>query len=102
MRPRAPLTVSTQLGKTLTQRLEQRRAESGPAGLASHGVDDQFGRLDTQRGHEGRRHLDDLAVDRRVGNAEHLDVELMELPIPPLLGPLIAKHRPQTIKLGEW
>jgi hypothetical protein len=48
---------------------------------------------DAQRAPQPRQHHDMLRVDFRAGEAQRLDVELMELPVPPLLRALVAKHR---------
>ena len=42
---------------------------------------------------QARQHDDLLGVDVRAGEAERLDVELMELPVAALLRALVAEHR---------
>ena len=48
---------------------------------------------------ERPREVDHLGVDRRIRDAEHLDVELVELPVAPLLGPFVPEHRPEEVDL---
>ena len=43
--------------------------------------------------HSARAHQDQLGIDVRPGEAERLDVELVELPVAALLRPLVAEHR---------
>ena len=92
--------VAAQVRHPLAEGREQGGAERGPAFAAPHRVDHQLAR-DAQLGHEGRGHLDHFRVDGRIGDAEHLDVELVELPVAALLGALVAEHRPQAVQLGE-
>ncbi len=48
---------------------------------------------DAKRAPQPRQHHDLLGVDVRTGEAQRLDVELVELPVAPLLRPLVAEHR---------
>ena len=45
------------------------------------------------------RQVEDLGVDRRVLDAEHLDVQLVELAVTPLLRPLVPEHRADAVEL---
>ena len=36
---------------------------------------------------------DHLGIGQRLGRADHLDVDLVELPVAALLRPLVAEHR---------
>ena len=49
--------------------------------------------LNAERAEKLRRESDDLDVGERLGNAKDLHVDLVKLPQPALLRPLVAEHR---------
>ncbi len=49
--------------------------------------------VDTEDLPQPRQHDDQFGIDIRTGEADRLDVDLVELPVAPALRPLVAEHR---------
>src|SRR5439155_25158185 len=74
----------------------------GPGSRIADRVDVQLEALpEPQRSEEVEEHGDDLGIERRVWLAEGLDIELMELPVPPRLRTLVPEHRPHRVDLDR-
>src|SRR5262249_24668048 len=99
IRLRAPLAVLAELREILAERREQRLLEARPAHGITDGVDDELGAPNAEVRDERPREVDDLRVDRGIGQTEDFDVELMELTIPALLRPFVPEHRPDRVEL---
>src|SRR5512145_148899 len=67
----------------------------GAAGGVTDGVELQLG-LHAEPGEEVLEERDLLGVDGRLGDAEGLAADLVELAVAPLLRPLPPEHRPQV------
>ena len=96
---RAPLAVAAQLRHVLAERIHERLGEGRPADVVTDGVDHQLDVANLQLADERERKVDDLGVDRGILHPEDLDVELVELPVAPLLGPLVPEHRADGVEL---
>ena len=95
----APLAVAAEPADIFAERRDQGLAERGTARRAAHRVHDQFDAGDAQLPDQRPREVEHLGVDRRVRDAEDLDVELMELAVPALLRPLVPEHRAEQVHL---
>ncbi len=98
---RPPLAVAAELANILAESGHERGAEGGTAHGAPNAVDRQIHPGNPERRDQHPRQIDHLGVHRRVGHAEHLHVELVELPVTPLLRPLVPEHRPHRVELGD-
>src|SRR3972149_3469324 len=73
--------------------LDQRLAKSGARQRASKRIELQRNASYVQPPPQPRRHEDKLRIDVWTWHAEGLDTNLVELPVAPFLGPLMAEHR---------
>src|SRR6185437_1438726 len=72
---------------------DQRFAVRAALGGVADRIDHQRDARKAERTPQPREHRDLLGVDVGTGEAERLDVELMELAIAPLLWTLVPEHR---------
>ena len=83
------------------QKREDRLAEGGPAFGATEGIDLQIQALKPEFFQKMEQHQDQLRIGARVIRAEDLGIDLMELPVTPLLRPLAPEHRANGVELRD-
>ena len=77
----------------------QRFPVIGAAVRCSEGIEFQARTIETQPLPDSRRHDDDLGIHFGAGEADGLQVDLVELSVTRLLGALVTKHRAGTPQL---
>ena len=94
-----PQAVRAQALLARGQEIQKGAAEIGPAGRAAQGIDMGLGVGDAQPFQQFHQHDDQLDIGIGRAHPEYLGVDLVKLPIAPLLGPLATKHRPDGVVL---
>jgi len=80
------------------QPLRQSLAVARATGGVAHGAQSQLAILDAERVEKRPDHLDRLGVGQRLRRTEQFGSDLMELPLPSLLGALVTEHRAEVVE----